>query len=124
MRRMPNLTGTRGRALAALLGMLGCALAATALAAGEGARMNRAVATLAHQGHFMGSVLVVRDSHVLLDRAYGDANLELQAPDTTQTRYRLGSISKQFTAAAILLLQERGLLKVQDLDATKARPAT
>src|SRR6185437_11740549 len=48
------------------------------------------------------------------DRAYGDANLELQAPDTTQTRYRLGSISKQFTAAAILLLQERGLLKVQD----------
>lgn len=76
--------------------------------------MDRAVATLAHQGHFMGSVLVVRDTHVLLDRAYGQANLELQVPDTPQTRYRLGSISKQFTAAAILLLQERGQLKVED----------
>ena len=76
--------------------------------------MNRAVATLASQGHFMGSVLVVREGHVLLDRGYGQANLELQAPDTPQTRYRLGSITKQFTAAAILLLQERGLLKVTD----------
>lgn len=111
---MRYLMRARGRVLARLLGILACVAATGAAAAGEGARMNRAVATLASQGHFMGSVLVVRGSHVLLDRAYGNANLELQVPDTPQTRYRLGSITKQFTAAAILLLQERGLLKVTD----------
>ena len=65
-------------------------------------------------GTFMGTVLVARDGAVVLDKAYGMANLEWDVPNTTATKFRLGSITKQFTAAAILLLEERGKLKVDD----------
>ena len=44
----------------------------------------------------------------------GDANLELEVPNTPATKFRLGSITKQFTAASILLLEERGKLKIDD----------
>src|SRR5687767_14469443 len=57
---------------------------------------------------FMGALLVSRRGVVLLDRAYGMANLEWDVPNTTRSRFRIGSISKQFTAAAILLLEEGG----------------
>ena len=65
-------------------------------------------------GRFMGSVLVAQDGKVLLDKAYGFANLEWDVPNTPTTKFRLGSITKQFTAASILLLEERGKLKVED----------
>jgi CubicO group peptidase (beta-lactamase class C family) len=64
---------------------------------------------------FMGSVLVVRDDEVVLDRSYGFANLEWNIPNTPDTKFRLGSITKQFTAAAILLLEDQGKLKTSDL---------
>jgi len=63
---------------------------------------------------FMGTVLVAQDGKVLLDKAYGFANLEWQVPNTPTTKFRLGSITKQFTAASILLLEERGKLKIED----------
>ena len=65
-------------------------------------------------GAFMGSVLVARGDQILLSRGYGMANLEHQAPNSAETVFRLGSLTKQFTAAAILQLQEQGLLKVTD----------
>jgi CubicO group peptidase (beta-lactamase class C family) len=49
-----------------------------------------------------------------LSRGYGLADREKKTPNTTQTRYRIYSITKQFTAMAILMLQERGKLNVQD----------
>ena len=64
--------------------------------------------------HFSGSVLIARDGKVLFSRGYGMANLEHDVPNTPHTKYRLGSITKQFTAMAILILQERGKLKVED----------
>jgi len=63
---------------------------------------------------FMGSVLVARDGQVLVSRGYGYANLEWNIPNTPATRFRLGSITKQFTSAAILLLEERGKLRIDD----------
>ncbi|MGB8130466.1 MAG: serine hydrolase [Candidatus Angelobacter sp.] len=63
---------------------------------------------------FMGTVLVAQDGKVLLDKGYGFANLEWDIPNTPTTKFRLGSITKQFTAASILLLEERGKLKVED----------
>lgn len=63
---------------------------------------------------FMGTVLVAQDGKVLLDKGYGFANLEWNIPNTPTTKFRLGSITKQFTAASILLLEERGKLKVED----------
>ena len=64
------------------------------------------------QGTFMGTVLVARDGNIVFDKAYGMANIELEVPNTPDTKFRLGSITKQFTAAAILLLEERGKLKI------------
>lgn len=63
---------------------------------------------------FMGTVLVARDGQVLVSRAYGFANLEWRIPNTPATKFRLGSITKQFTAASILLLEERGKLRIDD----------
>ncbi len=63
---------------------------------------------------FSGSVLVARDGEVLLDRGYGFANREWSIPNDGDTKFRLGSLSKQFTAVAIMILNERGLV---DLDA-------
>lgn len=63
---------------------------------------------------FTGSVLVARDGKVIFSKGYGMANAEWDIPNTPQTKFRLGSITKQFTAASILLLQERGKLSVQD----------
>ena len=63
---------------------------------------------------FMGTVLVAEDGKVLLDKGYGFANLEWQVPNTSTTKFRLGSITKQFTATSILLLEEHGKLKVED----------
>jgi CubicO group peptidase (beta-lactamase class C family) len=60
----------------------------------------------------MGSVLVVKGEEVLLSKGYGKANLEHDIDNTPETKFRIGSISKQFTAAAILKLQEQGLLDV------------
>jgi CubicO group peptidase (beta-lactamase class C family) len=66
-------------------------------------------------GGFAGSVLIARDGKVIFNRGYGMANLEWDIPNTPQTKFRLGSITKQFTAASILLLEEQGKLDVQDL---------
>ena len=78
------------------------------------ARMEQVIQSHVSAGTFMGTVLVARDGAVVLDKAYGMANLELEVPNTTATKFRLGSITKQFTAASILLLEERGKLKIDD----------
>ena len=63
---------------------------------------------------FGGAVLVARDGQVLFSRGYGPANAEWDIPNTPDTKFRLGSITKQFTAAAVLRLQEQKKLSVQD----------
>ncbi len=67
-----------------------------------------------NQKRFSGSILVARDGKVLASKGYGMANLEHRAPNTPKTKYRLGSITKQFAAMAILQQEERGRLKVED----------
>jgi CubicO group peptidase (beta-lactamase class C family) len=57
---------------------------------------------------------VSRDGQVLFEKGYGYANAEWKIPNDTQTKFRLGSITKQFTATLILQLQEQGKLKVTD----------
>src|SRR5271155_5498176 len=83
-------------------------------AAPDLARMEQVIQSYASKKQFMGSVLVARGGDILFDRSYGDANLEWDIPNSPTTKFRLGSITKQFTAASILLLQERGKLNVQD----------
>ena len=60
------------------------------------------------------SVAVVQDGQLAYARAFGSSNIERNQPATNQTRYAVGSISKQFTAAALLLAQEQGKLSIDD----------
>jgi CubicO group peptidase (beta-lactamase class C family) len=64
---------------------------------------------------FSGAVLVARGGKIILNRGYGMANKELGLPNTSETVFAIGSLTKQFTAAAILQLEEKGKLKTEDL---------
>ncbi|WP_422055391.1 serine hydrolase [Sphingomonas sp.] len=86
------------------------ALAPLPAFAQDPARMDAVVREDAENGDFMGAVLVARDGDILFDKGYGSANLEWNIPNDGATKFRLGSVTKQFTAVAILLLQERGKL--------------
>ncbi len=67
------------------------------------------------QRHIPGmTVSVVQDGRVLKAQGYGLASVELNAPATADTIYPLGSISKQFTAAAVMLLAHDGKLGLDD----------
>jgi CubicO group peptidase (beta-lactamase class C family) len=77
-------------------------------------RMDQIIQSEVAAKTFMGSVLVARGGDVILSRGYGSAVLEWNIPNTPATKFRLGSLTKQFTAAAVLLLEERGKLNVND----------
>jgi CubicO group peptidase (beta-lactamase class C family) len=96
--------------LAALL-LQGCSCKAQ----DHASRMEVIVQSYVASKQFMGTVLVSQDGKLLLDKGYGFANLEWQISDLPETKFRLGSVTKQFTAASILLLEERGKLKTDDL---------
>ena len=70
--------------------------------------------TLTKTGVPSASIAIVKDGQIVYLKAYGDARLEPRTPATTEMRYSIGSISKQFTATAILLLQEQGKLSLND----------
>jgi CubicO group peptidase (beta-lactamase class C family) len=78
----------------------------------EVSRMEKLVQSYVSTKRFMGSVLVARRNQVLLSKGYGFANLEWNIANTPSTKFFLGSITKQFTAACILLLEEQGKLNV------------
>lgn len=63
---------------------------------------------------FSGAVMVTRMGTTRLRAAYGLANVEFQIPNTPETKFRIGSITKQFTAMIVMMLAERGKLSVRD----------
>lgn len=63
---------------------------------------------------FSGSVLVARDGSPIFKKSYGMANYEWNIPNTSDTAFRIASVAKQFTAMAVMILQERGKLNVGD----------
>jgi CubicO group peptidase (beta-lactamase class C family) len=69
-------------------------------------------AKLAGEHEFSGAVLVAKDGRVLFAHAYGLADRNRRIPNTLQTRFRIGSMNKMFTAVAILQLVEAGKLKL------------
>ena len=95
--------------LVALLGVAG------ACQAQDIARMDQVVQSYVSSGTFAGSVLVARGGDVIVSKGYGLANVEWNIPSTPSARFKVASITKQLTAAAILLLEERGRLKIDDL---------
>ena len=69
---------------------------------------------LAKSGVPSASIAVVKDGKIVYLNAYGSARLEPKTPATSAMRYSIGSISKQFTAVAMLLLQEQAKLSLDD----------
>ena len=65
-------------------------------------------------GRFNGYVLIARGGKVVFSKGYGMANFEEDVPNTPQTKFRLASITKSFTAMAVMMLREKGKLNLQD----------
>jgi len=80
----------------------------------DAARMDQVVQSHVADHSFMGSVLVARGNEIIFSKGYGSADLEWDVPNSPNTKFRLGSVTKQFTAASILMLEERGKLSVND----------
>jgi CubicO group peptidase (beta-lactamase class C family) len=77
-------------------------------------RMEEIIQSYVDTDQFMGSVLVSYENEIIINKGYGFANLEWNIPNKANTKFRLGSITKQFTAVAILLLDQQGKLKLTD----------
>ncbi|HEX5257550.1 MAG TPA: serine hydrolase [Sphingomicrobium sp.] len=78
------------------------------------ARLDQVVRSFVDEGAFMGSVLVSEGDKRLLDKGYGSADLEWNRPNDPNVRFHIGSLTKQFTAALILQLQDEGKLRVDN----------
>jgi CubicO group peptidase (beta-lactamase class C family) len=61
-----------------------------------------------------GAVLIMRDGKPVAAKGYGFADADTRSPIKADTKFRIGSVTKQFTAALVLMLQEDGKLNVQD----------
>ncbi|MEM9311978.1 MAG: serine hydrolase domain-containing protein [Pseudomonadota bacterium] len=104
-------TFTRALAAAAPLAL---AFASTAAQAQTSEELAATVAPEAESGAYMGAALVAKGDTVILDKAWGEADLEWGIANTTDTKFRIGSVTKQFTSVSILLLQEQGKLNLDD----------
>ena len=96
----------------ALVGMLACVRAQSATPVND-ARIDAMMSRYA--GNVAGaSLIVVKDGKAVVRRGFGYANLEEHTKAGPETNYRLASVSKQFTAASILLLKQDGKLRLED----------
>jgi len=88
--------------------------ATTCLAKDIEAKVDEYISAYLKIGNFGGSILIAKDGRILLSKGYGMADLEHDVPNTPQTIFRLGSVTKQFTSMAMMQLQEKQLLNVDD----------
>src|SRR5581483_3370645 len=76
--------------------------------------VNAYVRPLVDGNNFSGSILIAKHGAIVFQQSYGMANYELAMPNNSRIRFHIASISKSFTAAAILILEQRGKLRVDD----------
>jgi CubicO group peptidase (beta-lactamase class C family) len=76
------------------------------------ARLDSVARAYAARGELSGVVLVARDGRVVYERAFGEADRVRHVPNTRDTRFRIASTTKQFTAALVLRLVEDGMLRL------------
>jgi CubicO group peptidase (beta-lactamase class C family) len=69
---------------------------------------------LAEEGSFSGSVLIAQGHSVLLNTGYGMADIGNRVPNTPHTRFHIGSVTKQFTAMAVLILRAQGRVDLEE----------
>ncbi|MBD3581909.1 serine hydrolase domain-containing protein [Flavobacterium selenitireducens] len=76
--------------------------------------LDRYMQAQATQNDFSGTVLVSQKGNIIYEKSFGLANREWNVPNSPETRYRICSLTKQFTAAAVLRLEEQGKLTISD----------
>lgn len=101
-----------GRITYALVAMV--LMAPLAEAANRKQEVDRYITGFHQKGLFNGTVLVANEGGILLKKGYGSADLEWKVPNTPDTKFRIGSITKSFTAAVILQLVAEGKLQLDD----------
>lgn len=123
--------GRRGAAVVVLTLVAVRPGVAQELTPAEQAQIDRdARAVLTGTGAPSASIAVVRGGRIVYERAYGDGRIAPTVPAEAGMRYAIGSVSKQFTATALLLLEEDGKLSLDDTVAqwfpelTRAREIT
>ncbi len=109
-----NIGGTMFRTVFSITLLLATPAAAQQLSPDEAAKVDRIVTdALASTQIPSASVAIVRDGKIVFTKAWGNQGPNLPAP-TPDTRYQIASISKQFTAAGLLLLEDEGKLSLDD----------
>ena len=78
----------------------------------KASKIDQLVSTYAKYGQFNGAALVADNGKVVYEKGVGLANMEWNIPNTPDTKFRLGSITKQFTATLVLQLVEQGKIKL------------
>jgi CubicO group peptidase (beta-lactamase class C family) len=94
----------------ALLAVL--AFQSSALAQNKAAKIDELISLYHKYGQFNGSALVADNGAVVYKKGFGLANMEWNVPNAPDTKFRLGSITKQFTATVVLQLVEQGKIKL------------
>jgi CubicO group peptidase (beta-lactamase class C family) len=74
--------------------------------------IDRLMNTAAEYGQFSGAVLVADSGRIMYERSFGLANMELNVPNTTSTRFEIASMTKAMTAIAVMQLVQEGRLRL------------
>jgi CubicO group peptidase (beta-lactamase class C family) len=90
------------------------ALSTTAMTAPIEKTIDETFAEFAKPGVPGAAVMVIKDGKPVFAKAYGSTDLETHVPCSTNTNFRLASVSKQFTAMAVLILAEKGKFELHD----------
>jgi len=97
-----------------LLSLIFLAVASITVEAQTVKQLDSLYTTLNQQGSFNGCVLIAEDGKPIYEKAFGYTNFDTKQPLTTQTEFELASVSKQFTAMAIMQLHQKGKLSYDD----------
>lgn len=84
----------------------------TAIAQNNAAKIDQLLKKYQDYKQFNGSVLVAEKGKVILKKGYGMANMEWDIPNQPDTKFRIGSVTKQFTATLIMQLVQEGKIKL------------
>ncbi|MHC4990982.1 MAG: serine hydrolase domain-containing protein, partial [Planctomycetota bacterium] len=104
----------RPRCMIAALTVLFLLPVASAMATNEVEQIDQLVRAYHGLGKFNGSAIVTKGGEVIYRQGVGFANMEWEIPNAPDTKFRLGSITKQFTGALILQLVEEGVIALDD----------
>lgn len=77
-------------------------------------KLDEYLTALRNNRNFQGSVLIAKDGELILSKGYGYSDVDQLTENKAQTKFAIGSVTKQFVAAGILMLEEEGLLSLED----------